>query len=236
MFNKIKSGAQRAKRSAFEVVGRAKATTEPPEFDEKMLSLDATYLAFQNLTKVGKSIFQHQGGETPAKKFMGEINECKQLKVVYRTARLTMDIAKGDAASAAEAAENNPTQKNQAQKDQKKKKTKEEEEQKIAEYESAKENLLQGIEQLELQRDSEFQDTITAMCDVLNKMVPDWKESEDEIKEQLNSSAPSSFAAPSAQNLDPPPVTESKEEPIPSNPDQVADPNNTKDATDSESD
>jgi len=236
MLNKLKSTAQRAKRTALEGVGKAKATQEAPEFDEKMRSLDATYQAFQNLTKVGRSIFQTQGGETPAKKFIVEINDCKQLKVLYRSARLTMDIAKGAAASAAEAADNNPTQKNQAQKDQRKTQTKNEEEKKITEYETAKDTLLQAIGQLELKRDQEFQETITAMCDVLNKMVPDWdKQDDDETKEPIISSAPSTFEQPNVQTFDPPPTTESKEEPIPT-PAAISDPNNTKVATDSESD
>lgn len=102
--------------------------------------------------------------------------------------------------------------------------------------------MIQAIEELELSRDSKFQETISEMCAILQAMTPDWTSSSSyQPGEQKNDFAPppgnqDSFSAP------PPTGSEGGTFSPPSSggdvtgPVAVLDPDNIKAATDSESD
>jgi len=248
MFGKLKTQAIQAKRTVLEKANRAVATQESEDFKAKLRSLDATKQTFIDLQKVGVSIYKQKKKEiernnndeqapiSPATMFLEQINLCFKIKSEYVRARKLMDDAKSLAISATEAAKT--PGKNQEAKKQKELQAKQNEETKTGDYTTAKETLLQKIQELEDSRDSKFQETISEMCSILQAMKPDWTTSSSyQPGEQKNDfAAPSgqdAFAAPSPKLESPPSAGGDVTGPVTVN-DPA--PENMKIATDSESD
>jgi len=216
-----------------EKAGKSQATQESSEFQSKIATLAATHKAFLNLQKVGKSIFtSHKKAsdeeitvQNPADAFIVEIKETIALRKSYEKKRLAMDTAKSRAHAAAEKAK--VPGKNEDANEKNAEKLKEEETTKIAEYAAAKDQLLQSINTLCSRRDDQFNQSITAMCDILNSLTPDWA-----LSDESKFDAPSPVAQ--SANLD-----DAKEDVLDDAPEGGAvsvEAPNTTNATDSESD
>lgn len=199
-----KKGVQLCKEKA----GKANATEEDEKFNSKIASLQATLKAFQNLQKVGKSIFTTENAKNkgkpdfeavsnPADEFVQKIREVKRLEKAYRSQRLAMDTAKESHRLAAAAAEN-PAAKNADKKASTAETLRQAKEEAISEYKVSKDSLLQGIDELESVRDEKFTSSIDTMCTLLKELKPDW----EGVTQAPSSSAPANDEEKVAENPD----------------------------------
>jgi len=176
MLRKFGAVTSQAKRAVLEKAGKVEATQESEEFKCKLESLAQTKCAFTNLQRVGSSIFRDKkqdGIVNPADEFMVTIKEVLTNEKTYKKARLAFDTAKDREHHAREAAKQ--PGKNQAKKEQSLKTAEAELEQKQADYDSAKSILEVAIQGLENDRDNHFAESIKLMCDILQKLEPDWQ-------------------------------------------------------------
>lgn len=183
-----------------EKAGKSEVTAEEPEFQALVVSMKTTKVAFENLVKIGRSVYQmenarlkkandgsspHVPVKNPAQAFLrndekddnGEtplsIKKVCDLHVEYQRRRIEMDTARDSARKKAAAAEN--PGKDRDKKAAAAETAKKEEEKRTELYSAGKEEFEKKMEELHAARDNEFQKSVSAMCAILQNLKPDWQ-------------------------------------------------------------